>query len=120
MTLPCELACWSRIRHAGSAGSKRIAAARFGATATIAARAATVTCPGVDLDASVRPADRAHGSIEDDALAELLRHPQRDELRAADDAVGEALLGREELVRPTRARDRPRDPAGARTSTPAS
>ena len=63
--------------------------------------------PGVHLHAAVRPADRPHGRIEHHALAELLRHAQRNQLRAADDAVCEALLRREQLVRPAGARDHP-------------
>ena len=82
-------------------------AARFGATATIAASRRHADTPGVDLHGALRPADRANGSVEHDAVAEVLGHPQRDQLRAADDAIREALLRCEELVRPARARDDP-------------
>ena len=95
------------MRQAGSAGSKRIAAARFGATATIAALRDDLHVPGVDLHAAVSPTDRPHGSAEHDSFAELLGHPDRNQLRAADDAVREALLGREQLVRPARTGDGP-------------
>ena len=69
----------------------------FGGTATIAARAETCTEPRVDLDAVVAPAQRRAPGVEDDAVAEPLREPQRDQLRAADDAGVEAEVGLEQF-----------------------
>ena len=63
--------------------------------------------PGVHLDAAFPPTDCADGNSELDTLAELIGHAQRDELRPADDAVREALLRGEQLVRPARAGDDP-------------
>jgi hypothetical protein len=62
---------------------------------------------GVDLDPAVRPRDRPHRSVENDLLTELLGHAQRDELRSADDAIREALLGSEELIGASGSCDRP-------------
>ena len=107
MTLPCELACCSRMRQAGQ---RRLEADRRGEVRRDRddrGAGGDAYVAGVDLDAAVPPADRTHRRVEHDAVAELLGHPDRDELRAADDAVREALLRREELVRPSRAGDHP-------------
>ena len=72
-----------------------------------AARASTARVPA---STSTPPSDQRiarTGAPSSDALAELLRHAQRDQLRAADDAVREALLRREQLVRPAGAGDHP-------------
>ena len=108
-TLPCELACWSRIRHAGSAGVEANRARRGSAgRRRSAARAVDLTCP------RRRPRRRSSdqliartGASSTTRSPSSLRQAQRDQLRAADDAVGEALLRREQLVRPARARDHP-------------
>ena len=53
---------------------------------------------GIDLDAAVVPAQRPHGGVEDDAVAEPLGLPERDQLRAADDAGVEAEVGLEQVL----------------------
>src|SRR5438093_10393231 len=59
----------------------------------------------VDVDTPLRPADAPDRGVEDDPIAEPLRESQREELRAADDSVGEALIRLEQLVRAARACD---------------
>ena len=86
------------MRQAGSAGSKRISPATFGGTATIARWRG---------DADARPPrarrrrrsqrTRPHRRVEDDAVAEALGEPERDQLRAADDARVEAEVGLEQV-----------------------
>ena len=56
---------------------------------------------------AVRPAARAHGRVEHDALAEPLGEADRDQLRATDDARVEAEVGLEEVVDAAGARDHP-------------
>ena len=61
---------------------------------------------GIDLDAAVVPAQRPHGGVEDDAVAEPLGQPERDQLRAADDAGVKAEVRLEQVLDAACAGDR--------------
>ena len=99
ITSPWVIAWCRRIRQAGREGSKRISPTTFGGTATIAVPGETVTepastsTPSVACQRSVRT-----GSVEHDAVAEPLGQPERDQLRAADDARVEAEVGLEQVL----------------------
>ena len=109
------------MRQPGSAGSKRIAPVEVRRDRRRSRRARRdATSPGVDLDAVVRPADRPHGRVEHDALAELARRG------GAGSAASRRRRGTRGTAPPRRARTSrrrrrsPTAPGGARTSAPAS
>ena len=94
-------------RQAGSAGRKRIEVVRFGGTATIAAARLGDRPSASTSTAVVDQRISRTGALERHAIAQPLGEPQRDQLRAADDAVGQALFRLEQLVGAARPGDHP-------------